>query len=69
MAAKSAQPNRYRKGKDIKVGDMILMGRAWELTEVVEIVKVDNGRVYSFRSATPGLSIGANGHEFVEGSF
>jgi hypothetical protein len=49
MAAKSAQPARYRKGSEIQVGDMVAVGwvgtQATEFSPVVSVELIDPTRV------------------------
>lgn len=75
MASKSAQPNRYRKGKDLQVGDMIAV--RWEGKRPVEFSPIESyeGKVpymgvtnYSFTLANGRTKLYGGG-EFAEGHF
>lgn len=73
MAAKSSQPSKFRKAKDVTVGDSIFMilkvagKNTWELHTAAAMEITAQGW-YRFTSAD-GASNTFTGNEYVEGQF
>jgi hypothetical protein len=79
MASKSSQPNRYRKGKELQLGDLVAV--KWqgktpvEFSAIVSIEQVDastvgqsGGRQYRAKLVN-GRGVVATGAEFIEGQY
>ncbi len=72
--AKSKDTANWRKGKDLKVGDTVLLwvnGQQVEATITTEPIKVPYMSVtnYKWQTSIPGRTVLAAGGEFVEGRY